>query len=159
MALENLLARLTPQSNGTEPRMPGGKPELTVADISLIASHAPPMAYHALMTKCCFDPISTERLYAWLQDTSLTEWFLNPVNEQARIQVGQANRLVSLSMIGWAIPNAEESRTQANCATYLKTSQDTFKRVYQKHFLFLQGELGYQEALGRRAIKEFIKKC
>ena len=76
MSVEILLARLTAQSIGADPKQStGGKPELNAGDISLIASQAPHMSFHALMTKCCADQISAVQLYVWLHDTSLTEWF------------------------------------------------------------------------------------
>ena len=159
MSIEHLLARLTPQSTGTDPRMPGGgKPELTAADISLIASHAPHMSFHALMTKYCHDRISLQKLYVWLHNTSLTEWFLNPVNENVSIHVGQVNRLVDLAIIGWYDPAAQEAATLPSRASYIKANHETFKRKYQTHFNYLTGELDLYEAIGRRAIKGFIRR-
>lgn len=156
MSLDQLLARLTAQSIGSDPREPkGGKPELTAADISLIASHAPHMSFHALMVKCCHDPLSLGKLYVWLHDTSLTEWFLNKENEATTVQVGQVNRLVELSIIGWFNPGSRHAATLPCRAAYVKTGADTFRSKYQKHFNYLVGELDFVEQIGRRAIQGF----
>lgn len=156
MSIEVLLAKLTAQSIGSDPKQPtGGKPEFNAGDISLIASQAPHMSFHALMTKCCADLISAEMLYRWLHDTSLTEWFLNPKNNQASIITGQVNRLVDLALLGWAIPNAKEAATIANRAAYIRAGHDSFRRKYQVHYHYLTGELDYLEMVGRRAINGF----
>jgi hypothetical protein len=159
MSVENLLARLTPQSVDIEPRQStGGKPELTVGDISLIASQAPHMSFHALMTKCCADQISAKRLYIWLHDTSLTEWFLNPAHDRESIVIGQANRLVELAFISWAIPRAPEASTLILRAAYVHSGHDSFRRKYQVHYNRLVGELDFLEQVGREAINGFNQR-
>ena len=159
MSVEILLARLTAQSTGSDPKQPtGGKPEFNAGDISLIASQAPHMSFHALMTKCCHDPISADRLYIWLHNASLTEWFLNPRIAHASIVVNQVNRLVVLSLIGWALPNAKETATIDNMAAYIHSGFDTYKRKYQAHYSFLTGELDFLEKVGSRAINGFNQR-
>lgn len=156
MSVETLLARLTAQSVDINPRQSsGGKPELNAGDISLIASQAPHMSFHALMTKCCGDQISATRLYIWLHDTSLTEWFLNPSHDKESVIIGQVNRLVELAFIGWAIPNAPEASTLILRASYVRANHDSFRRKYQAHYNFLEGELGFLEKVGRQAINGF----
>ena len=159
MSVEIFLARLTAQSVDINPKQAqGGLPEFTAGDISLIASQAPHMSFHALMTKCCFDAISAKKLYYWMHNHSLTEWFLNGENEHASIVIGQANRLVELAMIGWANPNAAESATLIDRATYIRANHDTFKRKYQAHYNYLAAELDFLEAVGRRAINGFNQR-
>jgi hypothetical protein len=156
MSVETLLSRLTAQSVGTEPKQStGGKPELNAGDISLIASQAPFMSFHALMTKCCHDRISALRLYVWLHDTSLSEWFLNPAHDRESIIIGQANRLVELAFISWAIPNAPEASTLVLRAAYVHANHDSFRRKYQDHYNRLVGELDFLEQVGREAINGF----
>lgn len=156
MNTDKLLARMTAQSSGPNPKEPGGGvSELTASDISLIASHAPPLSWHALMVKCCHDKISLRELIVWAHDVSLTEWFLNPANENANIKPGQVNRLVELSIIGWFNPQAKEVATVAARSAYIRAVHNTYKNVYQAHYAFLTGELGYVEAVGRMAIKRF----
>lgn len=158
MSVEKLFARLTAQSSGPNPKEPGGgKPEFTAADISLIASHAPHMSFHALMVKNCHDEHSLEKLYTWTQDTSLTEWFLNPKNTNAVIQPGQVNRLMELAIIGWCNPNSVDAKTLPSRAKYVKVNHETFKYKYQPHYNFLTGELDYIEEIGRRAVYGFMK--
>jgi len=155
-SIEQLLARLTAQSIGSDPKqISGGKPELTTADISLIAAQAPHMSYHALMSKCGADPHSTETLIYWLHNTSLTELFLNPAHDRDSIIIGQLNRLITLTWISWAIPYADEAKTIASRAAYIRAGHDSFTRKYQAHYNFLTSELDYLEVVGRMAIKGF----
>ena len=153
VSFENMLARLTAQSASMEPIVPNGKSELTPAEIAMIASRAPRMSFHALMVKYCHDANSLKSLYIWLHNTSLTDWFLNPENRQATIQVDQANRLVELSIIGWFDQTAKESATLVSRAAFVGANHKTFQRRYQTHYSYLEGELGFLEAIGLREIK------
>jgi len=158
MSIEYMLARLTAQTNW-DSRIPGGGvPELTVADISVIAAAAPHMSYHALMVKYCDDQLSERALLSWLHQTSLDEWFTNPDYASVRIEARQLNRLAELAMLAWLRPSHPHATSIQTRAAYIGANHETFRRNYQAHYAFLLGELGLLEQIGLRALREFRGK-
>jgi hypothetical protein len=154
-----MLARLTAQTSWADTRIPGGgKPELTVADISVIAAAAPHMSYHALMTKYCDDQGSERVLLSWTHQTSLDEWFTNPQYAALRIEARQLNRLAELALLAWLKPQAPHATTIQSRAAYVGANHETFRRNFQAHYAFLIGELGFLEQIGLRAVVAFRGK-
>jgi len=158
MSIENMLARLTAQTNWKDNQMPGGgKPELTAADISVIAAQAPHMSFHALMAKNCDDAISAKELLIWVRETSLVEWFSNDGYASIRFEARQLKRLCELAMQVFINPNHPDGQTQEARAAFVGVSHDTFKRSFQVHYAYLLQELGYLEQVGERAVREFMR--
>jgi hypothetical protein len=155
MSLQHVMTRITERTAWPNPDAVGGPPEYTVGDCALIASQAPHMSFHAIMAKFCGDVISANRIHSWLHDTSLTEWFLNPVNERRTVGIGQVNKLVELAIIGWAVPFAAEVSTIASRAAYIGAAKETYRTRYQPHYSYLTGELSFLEHVARRAIDEY----
>ena len=159
MNTDKLLARMTAQSSGPNPKEPGGGVAMyTAADISLIASSAPHMSFHALMVKCCHDPISLKVIYSWLRRVSVEDWFNNEENNQRTIQISQANKLISLAILAWDNPLAPDVKTTADIARSIGTAYGTFQTRYQRHYHYLVKELQYVEAVGRSALAGYMKQ-
>lgn len=156
MSIEHLLARLTAQTSWREPRVaPGGAPEFTAADISLIASHAPHISFHALMAKCCQEQQSIQELGDWTFNLSVNEWFYNPACEGIRFEARQLKKLVALAVVGWLDPQIEQARNLETRAAWIGANAETYRRNFQAHYSYLTGELDYVMAIGRRAIYGF----
>jgi hypothetical protein len=156
MSIEYMLARLTAQTGNLDPRIPGGGiPELTAADISLIAAAAPHMSYHALMAKYCDDQISEREILAWAHRTSLDEWFTNPAHATTPVQARQLNRLAELTVLAWINPQLPHGTSIPTRAAYIGANHDTFRHNFQSHYAFLTGELGYLERIGIIAAYKF----
>lgn len=156
MSIEYMLARLTAQTTWRDHHMPaGGKPELTAADISVIAAHAPHMSFHALMAKYCDDAISEKAIMSWAHQTSLDEWFTNPTYAAVRIEARQLNRMAELAVLAWLHPRLPHATSIATKAAFVGANHETFRRNFQAHYAFVVGELGFLEAVGLEAVRKF----
>ena len=156
MSTEYLLTRLTAQTSWSDTRIPGGvKPELTVADISVIAAAAPHMSFHALMTKYCDDQQSEKIVLSWTHQTSLDEWFTNPVHAATPITARQLNKLAELAVLAWLRPQQPHATTLRTRGAYIGANHETFRRNFQAHYAHLVGELQYLEQIGVNAVRNF----
>ena len=154
-----MLARLTAQSNGPNPKEPGGGlPTFTAADISLIASVAPHMSWHALMAKYCDDLHSRMEIREFAHTISRMEWFSNPAYETIRIEARQLNKLADLAVMGWVSPKAPATATLETRAAYIGAGYETYRRVFQGHYAFIVGELAFLQTVGETAVKRFLRR-
>lgn len=145
------LVRLTAQSSGPNPKEPGGgMPEYSRAEIMALIAEVPHMAFHALMAKYCGDELSIKALLEWLHRKSIAEWFTNPEHATKKIEARELRRLVEVSLLSWLNPRSPQATNYETRGAYLNCSADRFKRVFQSHHCWIQGELGYLEQLGIR---------
>lgn len=159
MEIDKMLARLTAQSNGPNPKEPGGgAPVFTAADISLIASVAPHMSWHALMAKHCDDLHSKLKILEFAHTTSRMEWFSNPAYSTIRIEAQQLNKLADLAVMGWISPRAKATATLETRAAYIGANYETYRKNFQPHYAFITGELAFLESVGATAIRKFLRK-
>jgi hypothetical protein len=159
VAIENMLARLTAQSNGPNPKEPsGGLPTFTAADISLIASSAPHMAWHALMAKYCDDLQSRLEIREYTHTISRMEWFSNPAYETIRVEARQLNKLADLVVMCWLNPRVPAGATLESRSAYVGMNHETYRRNFQPHYAHLAGELGFLQQVGERAVRRFLRR-
>jgi hypothetical protein len=159
VSIEYLLARLTAQTNWKDKQMPGGGvPELSVADISVIAAAAPHPSFHALMAKYCDDQASESAIIKWTHEHSRKEWFTNPDLRSIRFEARQLNLLDELAVLAWLNQASQHAVSISTRAAYVGVNHETFRRNFQEHFAFLVGELGLIEQIGTRAVYEFKGK-
>ena len=155
-SIEYMLVKLTAQSSGPNPKDPGGGvPQFTAADISLIASAAPHMAYHAMMAKFCDDAISEKALLEWARKTAIEEWCSNPAYAALRIEARQLNRMAELVVLTFVNPQIPHAKTTVSMAAYVGAAETTYRRNFSPLYSFLAGEIGYLEQIGTRAILKF----
>jgi hypothetical protein len=159
MSIEYVLARQTAQTSWREPRLaPGGKAELTAGDISLIASHAPHMSYHALMAKCCQYPISEREMLHWANMECWREWRTNVAYREIPVKVDTLDRLAELAVLAWIDPRLPHGADIKNRAAFCRENPETFRKKFQELYGYLYGELGYLETVGREAVRRFMRR-
>lgn len=149
--LEFDLVRLTAQSSGPNPKEPGGgEPAYTRAEIMALIAEVPHVAFHALMAKYCGDDQSVQTLLDWVHRKNIWEWYDNTENALKRIHTLELRRVAEVALLAWLNPHAPVAQNYETRGAYLGCGGDRFKRVFQRHYNKLLGELDYQEQIGIR---------
>jgi len=149
--LEFDLARLTAQSSGPNPKEPGGGlPMYTRQEILACLAEVPHTAFHCLMAKYCGDQFSEREVLHFVQRMSIWEWFDNPAHATKRIEAGQLKRVAEVAVLAWINPHAPHAISQAARAAYIGAAEETYRRTFQDHFAWINGELQHLEAIGNK---------
>jgi hypothetical protein len=157
---EYYLVRLTAQSKGADPKLPGGgKPVLTQQDIQLLASCVKNrFSYWALTGKYCDSEISESNLVEAMHLFSRSIWHGAPRNRNVLVSTLVLDRLAESAVIIYMNPRDGRGRmrTDAWISAYIGRSRNTFGSRYKLHWGALLGKLHELESEGLAEIRSAL---
>ena len=135
------IARLTPQSKGTDPRRPpGGIPRFTAEDIRLAVSlRTRAVAYHALMAGHCQDQMSEYRMIELISERSSRLYLTKYPSMTISGNINQG--IAEAAVLYFMNPHTGRRRGKSGNANIAGVSRGTWARKYHDHWKQLTGYL------------------
>jgi hypothetical protein len=130
-----ILARLTAQSLGSDPKLPpGGIPEFTAEDVRATLGKAQPqVAFHCVMAKHCEDEYSEDWLIRYSHMKSRAAWHEAAANKRRLICTQQLDLVGELALLYHLVPYQASKRSEANNAKWCQVARNTYRAKYEQH--------------------------
>jgi hypothetical protein len=159
---EFYLVRLTAQSNGPNPKEPGGGiPEFTQQDIQqLIACIREPLVYAAINAKYCQNELAENFLLEAFRQLSRDAWHGNPAYRTVAVTTGILDGLAESAIIAYLCPVAPDGTIRGYdwAAAYISKDRKTFRYNYQSHWRSMANKLAEYESEGLSNIRRAARK-
>jgi hypothetical protein len=159
---EFYLVRLTAQSNGPNPKEPGGGiPEFTQQDIQqLISCIREPLVYAAINAKYCQNELAESFLLEAFRRLSRDAWHGNAAYRAIPVTTAILDGLAESAIIAYLCPIAPDKTARGYewAAAYVGKDRKTFRYNYQAHWRSMSNKLAEYESEGLSNIRRAARK-